>query len=308
MILFASGRTDIPAFYSEWFFNRIRAGFIDVRNPYFPQKVTRYSLNPKVVDCILFCTKNPAPLIPHLDELKEFGIYIFVTITPYGKEIEPNVPEKSATIKAFAEISDKLGKDKICWRYDPVFINSTYTVATHIREFKKLCQSLCQYTDRCIISFIDLYSKTKRNFPELKEVSETDQRFLAGSFARISSACGITVESCAEKLDLSHYGVWPGECISRELLERITNARLLKDAHQVLRKHCNCLPTRDIGYYNSCPHLCKYCYANYDEKTVRKNFALHDPNSSFLTGNSRPDDIVKEAKQKSFKDTQLFMF
>ena len=148
MIIFASGRTDIPAFYSEWFINRIRAGFVDVRNPYVPQKVTRYRLEPKIVDCLVFCTKNPKPLIPYLDELKNFGTYFFVTITPYGKEIEPNVPEKQTVIETFAELSQKIGKEKVCWRYDPIFVDSTYTVATHIREFKKMCEKLSPYTDR----------------------------------------------------------------------------------------------------------------------------------------------------------------
>ena len=264
MIIFASGRTDIPAFYSEWFIYRIRAGFVDVRNPY----------------------------------------------APYGKEIEPNVPAKQTVIETFAELSQKLGKEKVCWRYDPIFVDSTYTVATHIREFKKMCEKLSPYTDRCVISFVDLYSKTIKKFPELKEVSENDQKFLAGSFARIAGEYGIKIESCAEKLDLSDYGVQKGECVSKELIERITNVRLSKNenVHQNLRKHCSCLPTRDIGYYNSCPNLCKYCYANYDEKTVQKNFLQHDKNSSFLIGNSRPNDIIQQAKQETFKDSQLFMF
>lgn len=168
MILFASGRTDIPAFYSKWFVNRVHAGFVDVRNPYVPQNVTRYLLDPKVVDCIVFCTKNPAPIIPYLDEFKNFGIYFFVTITPYGKEIEPNVPQKQDVINSFIELSKKIGKERICWRYDPIFVDSKYTVATHIREFKKLCEQLSPYTERCIISFVDLYSKTKKNFSRIK--------------------------------------------------------------------------------------------------------------------------------------------
>lgn len=307
MILFASGRTDIPAFYSKWFVNRIHAGFIDVRNPYVPQNVTRYLLDPKLVDCIVFCTKNPAPIIPFLDEFKNFGIYFFVTITPYDKEIEPNVPQKQDVINSFIELSKKIGKERICWRYDPIFIDSKYTVATHIREFKKLCEQLSPYTDRCIISFVDLYSKTKKNFPELKEVSEADQKFIAGSFSRIALSFNLKIESCAEKLDLSPYGIKKGECISKELIENITNERLLKCGVQNLRKHCACLPMRDIAHYNSCPHLCKYCYANYDEKTVQKNYANHNPDSSFLIGESTPGDLVKTAKQVSFKDTQLYL-
>lgn len=308
MIIFASGRTDIPAFYAEWFINRVRAGFVDVRNPYYPQKVTRYLLDPKFVDCIVFCTKNPAPILPYLDELKKFGIYFFVTITPYEKDVEPNVPEKSKVIDSFAELSKRIGKNKVCWRYDPIFIDSKYSVAFHIRAFKKMCAELSPYANRCIISFVDLYAKTKKNFPELREVSENDQKFLAGSFSRIADEYGIEIESCAEKLDLSVYGVKIGECVSKDLIEKITNGRLAFSGRQNLRKHCACLPMRDIAYYNCCPHLCKYCYANYDENLVRRNFSLHNPKSSFLIGDSKPDDILKVAKQESFKDSQLYLF
>ena len=171
-----------------------------------------------------------------------------------------------------------------------------------------MCAALSPYTSRCIISFVDLYSKTKRNFPELKEVSEDDQKFIAGSFSRIAFEYGIEVESCAEKLDLSPYGVKKGACVSKEIVENVTNERLLKCGVQNLRKHCECLPMRDIAYYNCCPYLCKYCYANYDENLVRKNFARHNPKSSFLIGESRADDIVSEAKQESFRDLQLYLF
>src|SRR5574344_2000043 len=136
MILFASGRTDIPAFYSQWFLNRIHAGFVDVRNPYYGEQVTRYKLTPNLVDCIVFCTKNPAPLIPHLKELNEFGTYYFITITPYGKEIEPHVPDKAEIINSVHELSECVGKEKICWRYDPIFIDKTYTAAAHICSFR----------------------------------------------------------------------------------------------------------------------------------------------------------------------------
>lgn len=307
MILFASGRTDIPAFYSEWFVNRIKAGFVDVRNPYYNQQVTRYKLDPKVVDCLVFCTKNPEPMIKYLEELKNFPLYFHVTITPYGKDVEPNVPSVDEVIESVGRLAEEIGKDKICWRYDPIFVNETYSVAAHIRIFKEMCEKLAPYTSRCIISFIDLYEKTKRNFPEVKEVSEADQRFLAGAFSSIAGKCGIQIESCAEKIDLSPQGVIPGACVSKEIVERITNVRLKINERSALRKHCICLPTRDIAYYNCCPHLCKYCYANYDEKLVRKNYALHNPESSFLIGEARADDIINLAKQESFRDPQLYL-
>ena len=311
MLLFASGRTDIPAFYSEWFMNRLRSGFVDVRNPYYGEQVTRYRLTRDVVDCIIFCTKNPAPMIPQLEELKSFGIglYFFVTMTPYGKDVEPNVPEKSDLMDSFIKMSEILGKERVSWRYDPIFVDSEYSVSFHIREFRKMAEKLRGANKRCIISFVDLYEKTKKNFPGIKEVSESDQKFLASALSRIAFENGMKIESCAEKVDLSAYGVEQGACISREIVENVTGTHLLqKLGTQNLRKHCLCLRTNDIGAYNSCPHLCKYCYANYDARLVAKNFALHNPESNFLLGDSKEGDQIHEANQKSFRDEQLFLF
>ncbi len=310
MILFASGRTDIPAFYSEWLMKRIREGFVLVRNPYYKEQVTRYRLTPDVVDCLVFCTKNPAPLLPYIDELKKsgLGLYFFVTITPYASDVEPQVPAKEAVMETFAALSAQVGKAAVCWRYDPIFIDSTYTVSAHIRAFRTMAETLAPTTDRCIISFIDLYEKTKRNFPELREVSEVDQRFLAQAFSSIGRETGIQIESCAEKLDLSDYGIQSGACISRTCIEGATGIRLLPHiAAHPLRKHCACLPTHDIGAYNSCPHLCRYCYANYDARLVAKNHALHDPDSPFLLGGALPGDVIHDARQQSFRDTQLLL-
>ena len=308
MILFASGRTDVPAFYAQWFINRIRAGFVDVRNPYYSSQVTRYRLTPELVDCIVFCTKNPAPMLPFLDELAGYGIYFFTTITPYGPDIEPHVPPKSQVMDDFAALSARLGKDRVCWRYDPIFVNEDYPVSAHIRAFRAMAERLQGATDRCIISFIDLYEKTKRNFPGLEEVPVSDQRFLAQALSAIGRETGIEVETCAEKEDLSAFGVTGNVCLSRETIERAAGIRLLKDLpRQRLRPQCACLPTHDIASYNCCPHLCRYCYANYDAALVAKNYARHDPDSSFLIGTSAPGDLVHQAKQVSYRDSQLLL-
>ena len=311
MIIFASGRTDIPAFYSEWFMNRVREGFVDVRNPYYGEQVSRYKLTRDAVDCLVFCTKNPRPMLSHLEELKAtgLGLYFFVTITPYEKDIEPTVPEKSEVMDSFIELSSSLGKQRVAWRYDPIFISEKYSVSYHIRTFRSMAEKLRDSTDRCIISFIDLYEKTKKNFPGVREVSEDDQKFLASSLSRIAAETGIRIESCAEELDLTSCGVEKGACVSREVIEGATGEHLLASVGKGnLRKHCICLPTNDIGAYNSCPHLCKYCYANYDARLVEKNFARHNPASSFLLGESKDDDKFHPAKQKILRDEQLFLF
>ena len=168
MILQTGFRTDIPAFYSEWFANRLRAGYVLVRNPYNPQAVTRYELNPDMVDLIGFCTKNPAPMLQKMDLLRSYGQYWFVTITPYGPEIEPHVPPKKTVLCDFVALSEIVGPDSIGWRYDPIFLSDTYTVERHIQEFTRMAAVLAGHTHTCVISFIDLYEKVRRNFPHVK--------------------------------------------------------------------------------------------------------------------------------------------
>ena len=170
MILNTGNRTDIPAFFSDWFFNRIQEGFVCVRNPYFPHQVTKYILDPQVIDIICFCTKNPKPMLSRLDLIKDYKQFWFVTITPYNQTIEPYVPNKNEIIRSFIELSKKIGSHCIGWRYDPIFLNDYYTIEYHLRIFEKMCQKLTGYTHQCVISFIDLYQKTKKNFKEVEGI------------------------------------------------------------------------------------------------------------------------------------------
>ena len=179
-------RTDIPAFYSKWFLNRIREGFVYVRNPYYPNQVTKYSLSPEVVDCIAFCTKNPIPLIPHLDELNAYRQFWFMTITPYGKDIEPNVPDKTKIIEAFKTISSRVGKQAIGWRYDPVFYGNGFNLERHAHEFEKLAVALNGFTDSCVLSFLDLYKKVQRNAPDVYPPNIEEQKILGKRLAEIA--------------------------------------------------------------------------------------------------------------------------
>ena len=175
MIIQTGMRTDIPAFYSEWFLNRIKEGFVLVRNPYNPSQVTRYSLSSEVVDLIGFCTKNPAPMLPHMEKLKSYGQYWFVTITPYGREIEPNVPDREIVMESFRKLSDLVGVDSVGWRYDPIFVDAEHSVEWHIAEFEKMARTLSGYTKTCVISFIDIYKKVERNFPQARAVYKQER-------------------------------------------------------------------------------------------------------------------------------------
>lgn len=305
MIINTGQRTDIPAFYSEWFINRLKAGFVMVRNPYNPTSVTRYRLSPDVVDVIGFCTKNPAPLLPHMDLLRPYGQFWYVTITPYGREIEPQVPNKLRVIDSFKRLSDLVGIDSMGWRYDPVFISGEYPAERHIKAFEYIARALKGYTSTAVVSFIDLYEKTRRNFPEARPVSREQRLMLGKSFAEICASCGMTLRPCAEGNELECFGADCAGCMTVPMYEQAIRCRLEVPNKAPARKECACWLGGDIGAYNTCGHLCRYCYANYDAPTVKKNMRLHDPASPLLIGHLRPEDHVHEAKQESWKDYQL---
>lgn len=305
MIIQTGARTDIPAFYSRWFLNRLSEGFVLVRNPYNPCSVTRYELSPKVVDLISFCTKNPAPMLPHMDRLAAYGQHWYVTITPYGREIEPGVPEKEQVMEDFKKLSRIVSTDSIGWRYDPIFLSETYTLERHLNDFGQMARTLSGYTHTCVISFIDLYPKVRRNFPDAREVSRKDRITLGQAFAKIGQAYDMTIKACAEGDELAPYGVDCSGCMTIETWENALHANLDAPKRKPTRTECACFLGNDIGAYNTCGHLCRYCYANYDADTVRENMSSHDPDSPFLLGHSRPEDVIHQADQKAWVDRQL---
>ena len=307
MIINTGQRTDIPAFYADWFVNRLKAGFVLVRIPYNPRSVTRYRLSPEVVDLIGFCTKNPAPMLPHMDLLRPYGQFWYVTITPYGKEIEPGVPDKREVLDSFRRLSDIVGQDRMGWRYDPVFISGEDPAERHIRAFEYMAQTLSGYTHTAVISFVDLYEKTKRNFPEVRTVTAEQRLLLGKAFAEIAGQYGMTVRPCGEGDELARFGADCSGCMTVAMYEQALGRRLKVPKTAPARKECACYLGGDIGAYNTCGHLCRYCYANYDTATVRKNLAAHDPESPLLIGHLEPGDQVHEAKQESWIDPQITM-
>ncbi len=308
MIISTGMRTDIPAFYSKWFINRIKDGFVYVRNPYYPNQVTKYLLNPSVVDCLCFCTKNPMPIFPYLEELECFKQFWFITLTPYGKDYEPNVPEKSLVIKAFKEISRKVGINGIGWRYDPVFYSEEWTLKKHTLEFEKIAKQLNGYTNSCVISFLDMYEKVKRNAPGIRPPTMEEQKELARALVKIASENGITIRSCCEGVHLKEFGVDISGCQTKEVIERAIGQRLNPPKRKNARTICNCLLGQDIGAYNTCGHLCKYCYANMESLIVLNNMKKHNPNSPFLIGNLQKGDKITQAKQESYVINQTSLF
>lgn len=292
MILNISGRTDIIAFYSKWFVNRLKEGYVDVRNPFYPKSISRINL--KNVDAYLFCTKNPIPLLDYIN-LIDKPIILHVTLTPYKNDIEPNVINKKEIIKAIKKLSNIIDKENLYIRYDPIFINNKYTIDYHIKAFNKLCNELNSYVNHIIISFIDEYKNVKKNYKDLnyKELTKDDYKKIGINFANIAKKNNITVQTCFEDNNLVEYGFIKKDCLSHELAYKLTG-KAYKTWTARKGKKCNCVEMVDIGVYNSCKHFCKYCYANFDEKTVEKNFNNHNPNSSLLIGQINNNDIIKE--------------
>ena len=308
MILQTGNRTDLPAFYSKWLANRIREGYVMVRNPFNPVSVTRYRIDPSVVDLIVFCTKNPAPMLEHMELLKPYRQYWFVTITPYGKDIEPNVPDKELMIESFRRLCGQVGPDCMCWRYDPVFIDSSWTMQRHIEAFSAMCTKLEGFTHTCVISYIDLYEKVLRNFPEVRRVPFDTQMELTKAFVEIAAEHDMIIKPCGEDPRLASVGADCSGCMTQQTFEQAVGQNLILPPNPGNRKECACYITNDIGQYNTCGHLCRYCYANADKDTVRRNMRLHDPSSPLLIGNLRPEDKIHEAKQKSWIDMQMRLF
>ena len=292
MILNVSGRTDIVAFYSEWFMNRYREGFVDVRNPFNPKMISRINFN--YVDLIIFCTKNPLPIIPYLKEIKK-PILFHITLTCYNKDIEPGVIDKKRVIEGIKEVSKIIGVENVVVRYDPIFLSDKYNLEYHKKAFNKMCNLLKGQVNRIIVSFMDESKNVRNNKNILKyrEFTEDDYKEIGESFSRSAKDNGMIVQTCFEDRNLVEYGFVNGECLSHELAYKLTG-KSYPNWKARREQKCNCVQMVDIGVYNSCKHFCKYCYANYDEKQVRNNVKKHNPMSSLLIGELDDDDIIKE--------------
>ena len=311
MIISASRRTDIPSYYSEWFFNRLKDEYVYVRNPMNPHRISEVSLSPDVVDGIVFWTKNPTPMINRLDELQDYTYYFQFTLTPYGTDIEKNVPSKNdIVIPTFQKLSSMIGKEHVIWRYDPILLNEKYTMQYHTKYFRVLCDRLADYTEKCTISFLDLYKNIQRRIVPLgiHSLTTVQAEELTGFFCEIAKEHDIYIDTCAEEIDLSKYGVRHASCIDRDRIERIGKCKLNIERDKNQRAACGCVAGIDIGAYNTCRNGCVYCYANFNQILVNDCFRKHNPHSPLLYGEVGTEDIVKTREMKSFKDGQMNLF
>lgn len=304
MIISASRRTDIPTHYSQWLINRIREGYVIVRNPMNPRQVSRISLSPDVVDGIVFWTKNPLPMMERLDELRDY-MYIFqFTLNAYGRDVEPNVPHKSKVmIPVFQRLSDAIGPERVLWRYDPILLSDTYTMEHHVRCFEVMARRLEGYTKRCTISFLDSYRSMEKNARALglQPLTQERQEALAQALAPIARHHGLEIVTCAEAGDFSRYGIGHGSCIDRALFEHLLGCPLAAGRDKGQRPACGCMESIDIGAYNTCGNGCLYCYANHSQSAVRANLAAHDPASPLLCSTLASNDVIAERRIYSIR-------
>ena len=308
MILSVSRRTDIPNYYSDWFYERIKEGFLYVRNPMNPHQVSRIALSPKVVDCIVFWTKNPEPMLGRLTELSDYMYYVQFTLTGYGRDVERNVPDKKEKmISTFQKLAKQIGKERVVWRYDPILFTKKYSAEYHIRAFSQIAEVLSGYTKRCVISLVDTYAKNRKRMEQLGtyELPEAEWKAMARRLSEMARRNGMSISTCAEKADLSDCGIGHSSCIDRTLIEELIGCpiQVKKDANQ--RKECGCVESIDIGTYHTCRNGCLYCYANQSDVRVEQNAARYDIHSPILCGNISEEDVITERSVKSFQTEQL---
>ncbi len=311
MIISASRRTDIPTYYSEWFFNRLREGYVLVRNPMNARQISRISLSPEAVDGIVFWTKNPVPMLSRLGELEPYPYYFQFTLTAYGRDVEPNLPGKNGVlIPAFQELSRMAGRERVVWRYDPIFLSDRYTVEYHCRYFRVLAAKLGEYTEKCTVSFLDFYRSTARNMRSLhiREMTAAQQREMMERFSEIAGEYGLYIDTCSEAISLEDLGVSHASCVDRERLERIGGYRLNVGRDRNQRKECGCAASVDIGAYDTCGNGCLYCYATDSPPRAAERVRAHRPDSPILFGTVGPEDVIREREAVSLREQQLSLF
>lgn len=282
-----------------------------VRNPMNEHQISKIDISSDVVDCIVFWTKNPEPMLNRLDELAEYNYYFQFTLTGYGKDIECNVPhKKEKMIPIFQELSEKIGKKKVIWRYDPIIFTKKYTPEYHLKAFEQIATALKGYTEKCVISFVDVYAKTKKNM-ELLDAYEIDNAKLlefTRNLSKIARENEIAIGSCAESIDLDECGIEHNCCIDKALIEDIIGCKLKVEKDKNQRQECGCMESIEIGTYNTCKNGCKYCYANYSEESVAREYRKYNPKSPMLCGVIEENDKITERKVKSLKEQQLSLF
>jgi hypothetical protein len=286
----------------------LKEGYALVRNPRNAKQTRFVSLKPEDVQCFVFWTKDARPMFARLDELEAHGsaFYFLWTVTSYGPEFEPGFPRKEEIVSAFRRLSGRIGPRRTIWRYDPVVVDESFPVRKHLEAFARMCASFEGATERCIVSFVDMYRKLLGK--GIREVAEEDMRIIARGFSEIARSHGIAVQSCCESADFGAEGLLSGACIDAALVEELSGKPVpeKKDAGQ--RPLCRCAPSVDIGAYDTCPAGCAYCYATQSAAAVRANASRHDPASPLLSGTPSPEEqqLIERSRMPQQRRLALF--
>ncbi len=309
MILMIDSRTDIVQYYSKWLENRFNEGFLYVRNPSAPTKVQKIILNHEHIDAIVFTSKNYIPTLDFIKKIdKEYPCMYQYTITGYGKDIEPGVPDYIDRVNNIRKLSNLVGKEKVFWRYDPVFLTNKYDLSYHQIAFGTACANFGSYVNRCIYSYVNLYEKVKRHMPELEEWTIEKKKEIATVLGQEAKLYNVIIQTCNCNLDLTEYGVGKSGCLTKELLNSVLDLNV-KDLKPNGTLGCGfCYPVVNIGEYNTCLNKCKYCYASSDFDACEKNYTKHDPDSPYLIGHGTSMDEVYERKADSVKSNEFSLF
>ncbi len=309
MIISASRRTDIPSYYGQWLVNALQRGFVFVPNPYNKQRYYKADLRREAVDCMVFWTKNPVPFLAFLPEIDAMGYpyYFQFTLTPYNRSVEKNLPDKIQLVRTFQALSKKLGAHKMIWRYDPIIVDGVFTVEYHQQAFASMAKMLQGYTQKCIISFVDIYKNMQRRLGNtcVYSINADVMDILAQKLSPIAQTYGISLYTCSEERDLSAYGIEKSSCIDKNIIEEILGypIEIARDKHQ--RPDCGCMESIEIGTYNCCANGCSYCYALSSEQSNAQNMRLHNPNAPVLLGTLPENAIITHRENHSVIRQQL---
>ncbi len=312
MIVSVTRRTDIPSYYGKWFINRLKEGYVLIQNPYHANRFSKVILNRESIDIIVFWTKNPQPFLRYLSTLEEMGYpyYFQFTLTPYGKELEKGLPDKEDLLDTFIKLSGRIGSNRVVWRYDPIIISAMYPIDYHAERFSYMAKKLSNYTEKCIISFVDGYKNVTARMGQDFDCEMTNKNILtlADTFSNIAKKYNIELFTCAEEMHLEQFGIAHGSCIDKDLIEQILGEKITVKKDKNQRKECQCVDSIDIGTYNCCANGCRYCYALTSENTSLLNMKKHNPNSPVLIGEIPPHAIITIRDSRSVIDNQLSFF
>jgi len=292
VIISASRRTDIPALYTAWLINRLEAGFCVVQNPFNPKQESVVSLDPQDVEVIAFWTKDPRPLMAHLDYLdrRGYNYYFQFTLNGYPHWIEPGPPTRDTGIRIFRDLAQRLGSQRVIWRYDPIILSQAMGPAYHLGVFRYIARALAGHTERVVVSLWDDYQKSRVRMREIEDKAgllgenqyrpEEKRDFFMG-LADIAKQSDMEILSCSENR-LASYGIADGKCIDDRLIKQVFNLEVSSAKDPGQRRECGCIASKDIGAYDTCILGCKYCYAVGGSDRALVQYGHHDPQSLCL--------------------------